>query len=74
MYSEHRSRAGPLGSAWLFQNLILERDAFRIVFLEPNVGSDLGRKDLRVILVAEAPRLAHAAGHEAPDEDLVVNP
>src|SRR5258705_5212264 len=36
-----------------FQNLILERHAFRVVFLEPNLGRDLGRKDLEVILVAD---------------------
>jgi hypothetical protein len=49
MSPELRPRAGPLGSVWLFQNLILERDAFRIVFLEPNLGSDLGRKDLSLV-------------------------
>jgi len=43
-----RHRAGRCDS---LQNLVLERNAFRIVFLEPNLGSDLGRKDLQVILI-----------------------
>jgi hypothetical protein len=30
-----------------YPNLILERDAFRIVFLEPNLGSDLGANTFR---------------------------
>jgi hypothetical protein len=32
----------------LSKNLVFERDALRVVFLEPN----LGRKDLQMILVA----------------------
>ena len=44
-----RHRAGRCDS---LQNLVLERNAFRIVFLEPNLGSDLGHKDLEVIRVA----------------------
>jgi hypothetical protein len=35
-----------------FQNVILERNALRVVFLEPSIGSDLARKDLQVIAVA----------------------
>src|SRR5947208_10271961 len=34
-------------------NRILKRNAFRIVFLEPNLGRDLRRKDLHVIAVAD---------------------
>src|SRR5258708_13789284 len=35
-----------------FQNVILERNALRVVFLEPSIGSDLARKDLQVNAVA----------------------
>jgi hypothetical protein len=48
--SEPAGRSGAdLGS---FQNVILERNALRVVFLEPSIGSDLARKDLQVIAVA----------------------
>jgi len=34
------------------QNLILERNAFRVVLLQPNLRAIIARKDLEVILVA----------------------
>jgi hypothetical protein len=38
-----------------FQRLILKRDAFRVVFLQPRFRGVLVREDLEVILVANLP-------------------